>query len=135
MESMFKGCKELKSLNLKKFNTTEVLNMELMFGGCHSLKEIKGINNFKTNNVTNFRQMFQECASLESLDLSNFDTSKVTDMIAMFYKCKSLKNLNLLEFSLPPESTSEMFSFIDKIECNLITNNKNLDNLFKNSYN
>ena len=135
MESMFKCCKELKSLDLKKFNTSEVLNMELMFGGCHSLKEIKGINNFKTNNVTNLRQMFQECNLLESLDLSNFDTSKVTDMIAMFYKCKSLKNLNLLKFSLPPESTSEMFSFIDKKECNLITNNKNLDNLFKNSYN
>ena len=39
-----------------------------MFADCHKLKEIKGINNFNTNNVTKMNTMFQECNELISLD-------------------------------------------------------------------
>ena len=46
--------------------------MEGMFNKCHKLKEIKGINKFNTNNVTNMSTMFGECSILEYLDLSNF---------------------------------------------------------------
>ena len=42
----------------------------------HKLKEIKGINNFNTSQVTNMKSMFNQCNELEYLDLSNFDTSK-----------------------------------------------------------
>ena len=48
-----------------------------MFNECHKLKQIKGINKFNTNIVTNMRVMFQECYELEYLDLSNFNTSNV----------------------------------------------------------
>ena len=58
--------------------------MDRMFGGCNKLKEIKGIDNFKTNNVSNMIAMFQDCNKLEYLDLSNFNTSNVTDMNKMF---------------------------------------------------
>ena len=46
-----------------------------MFNRCKKLKEIKGINNFNTSNVTSMRTMFQECRLVEYLDLSNFNTS------------------------------------------------------------
>ena len=59
-----------------------------MFNECHKLKEIKGINKFNTNKVTDMNTMFQLCKELEYLDLSNFDTSKVTDMSWMFYIIK-----------------------------------------------
>ena len=49
--------------------------MGLMFNECHKLKEIKGMNKFNTNQVTNMSGMFQSCNELEYLDLSNFNTS------------------------------------------------------------
>ena len=67
--------------------------MGFMFAGCNKLKEIKGINQFNTNNVTNMKAIFQECNELISLDLSNFNTSKVTDMEGMFNECHKLKEI------------------------------------------
>ena len=67
--------------------------MEWLFDGCYELKEIKGINNFITNKVTNMRSMFEFCNELESLDLSNFDTSNVTNMENLFHKCRKLKEI------------------------------------------
>ena len=45
--------------------------MNWMFNKCYKLKEIKGLNNFNTNNVTNMQSMFQGSNVLEYLDLSN----------------------------------------------------------------
>ena len=50
-----------------------------MFNFCQKLKEIKGINNFNTVNVTNMKLLFQGCYNLEYLDLSNLNTEKVND--------------------------------------------------------
>ena len=46
-----------------------------MFNNCNKIKEIKGINQFNTNNVTKMNSMFQQCKELIYLDLSNFNTS------------------------------------------------------------
>ena len=69
-----------------------------MFNKCHKLKEIKGINKFNTNQVTNMNTMFHGCNELEYLDLSNFDTSKVNDMGLIFNQCYkiSLPSLSYL---------------------------------------
>ena len=67
--------------------------MDLMFSECYKLKEITGINNFKSNNAINIRGMFQSCNNLEYLDLSNFNTSKVIDMQFMFFECYKLKEI------------------------------------------
>ena len=64
-----------------------------MFNGYSKLKEIKGINNFNTNKVTNMRAMFQECNELVYLNLSNFNTIQVTNMENMFNKCHKLKQI------------------------------------------
>ena len=39
--------------------------------------------------------MFKECSSLSSLDLSNFDTSNVEYIQNMFYDCTNLEYINL----------------------------------------
>ena len=39
--------------------------------------------------------MFDECTSLEYLDISNFKTSQVTSQGYMFYNVESLKYINL----------------------------------------
>ena len=63
------------------FNTNNVTNMEYMFDGCSSLKNLN-LSNFNTNNVTNMKSIFSWCSSL---NLSNFNTNNVTNMKCMFY--------------------------------------------------
>ena len=67
--------------------------MENMFNGCHSLKEINGINKFNTEKVLYMNKMFQDSTSLIYLDLSNFNTSNVENMEYMFNRCKNLKEI------------------------------------------
>jgi len=106
--------------------------MSYMFNECHKLKEIKGINRFITNKVTDMTTMFQECYELKNLDLSNYNTSNVTNMSWMFNKCNNLKYLNLLNFTIKGE-TKNMLTFQNKDKCNFITNNKNLSILYNSS--
>ena len=67
--------------------------MSNMFFNCHKLKEIKGIDKFKTPIVFYMNSMFYNCNELEYLDLSNFDTSMTYDMPYMFNKCFKLKEI------------------------------------------
>jgi len=112
---MFKECKELEYLDLSNFITSNVTDMEIMFYGCHKLKEIKGINNFNTSKVTNMNLMFSECYELEFIDLSNFNTINFTDMTDMFKGCYSLKeikginNFNLLNVTKKSGMFSECY--------------------------
>ena len=77
MYSMFQGCKELESLDLSNFDTSNVIDMGYMFNKCNKLKEIKGIDNFNINKVINMDNMFEECSELKNLDLSKFKDSNI----------------------------------------------------------
>ena len=132
MQSMFEKCNELEYLDLSNFDTSNVTKMNHMFNECHKLKEIKGINKFKTNKVTNMYAMFNECLVLEYLDLSNFDTSNVTNMVGMFNSCNKLKYLNLLNFTINCD-TELMLNFENNKNCQFITNNKDLLELYNSS--
>ena len=68
-----------------------------MFEDCSSLTSLN-LSNFDTSKVTNMFKMFFFCSALTKLDLSNFNTSKVTDMTSMFISCSSLTNLDLSNF-------------------------------------
>ena len=99
MEGMFQDCKELESLDLSNLDTSNVTYMGYFFNNCNNLKEIKGLNNFITNKVTEMQSMFKACYKLEYVDLSSFDTSNVTNMEYIFeecYKLKDIKGLNEL---------------------------------------
>ena len=64
-----------------------------MFNYCIKLKEIKGLNKFITNKVTDMDTMFGNCNELKNLDLSNFNTINVINMSCMFAGCNKLKNI------------------------------------------
>ena len=74
-----------------------VTDMRQMFDNCTSLKTLD-VSNFNTSNVTDMAHMFENCSNLTSLNLSNFNTSKVTDMGYMFFNCSNLKTLDLSNF-------------------------------------
>ena len=126
MSYMFYNCKSLTSLDLNKFRTNNVQYMSYMLYNCSSLNSFSKLTNkFNNTNIINMRGLFQNCKSIETLDLTNFytpnveimwdmfngcnslinliipnfDTSKVIDMQSMFSGCKNLVSLNLSHFN------------------------------------
>ena len=92
LNGLFEWCECIETINFKRFNRNNIINMESMFYECSSLKEIN-FSNFNTNNVTNMYSMFWGCSSLKELNLSKFNINKVTNMKYMFFGCSNeLKN-------------------------------------------
>ena len=78
-------------------NKIAPLTTENLFYALVNLKEIKNMENLDTSYVTDMKNMFNNCQSLESIDLSNFNTSNVTDMSFMFALC-GVKSLDVSSF-------------------------------------
>jgi len=77
---------------------TSLASTAYWFYECYNLVTITGIENLKTDNVTDMQSMFYHCTKLTSLDLSGFKTDNVTNMQSMFYECSRLTSLDLSSF-------------------------------------
>ena len=119
MDSMFRYCKSLTSLDVSKWDTSNVTNMGNMFYNCSSLTTLD-VSNFNTSNVTDMIAMFYNCRSLATLDVSNFNTSNVTNMGGMFYNCSSLTSLDVSNFNTS-NVTNMNNMFISCINLTIIT--------------
>ena len=73
MESMFRLCEALTSLDLTNFNTTNVTSMHLMFDACFALTTIYVSDKFVTTNVTSSSNMFWGCKKLKGYDRNKVD--------------------------------------------------------------
>ena len=73
---LFSDCKCIESINIIKFNRTNINNMCCMFSGCSSLKEIN-FENFNTNNVINMSYMFFNCSSLLEVNFPFINTNNL----------------------------------------------------------
>ena len=110
MTSMFEGCYNITSLDLSSFNTSNAADMNRMFKGCSKLCALD-LSAFGTGNVMSMGSMFSDCYSLKTLDLSGFDTSNVKFMDSMFCDCCNLTELNLSNFNTSKViDMSKMFS-------------------------
>ena len=87
----------LKNLDLRSFDTSNVVNMSYMFEGRRSLETLD-VSSFDTRNVTDMSGMFYSNYKLTTLNVSNFNTSKVVNMSNMFRNCIGLTSLNLSNF-------------------------------------
>ena len=92
MNSMFRDCSSLTSLDVTGFKTDNVTVMCWMFYNCFGLTSLD-VTGFKTDNVTLMSWMFSGCSGLTSLDVTGFKTDNVTDMRAMFEGCSGLKTI------------------------------------------
>ncbi len=70
-------------------------NSSYIFYCFTALKEVNGLENLKTDNVTNLNRLFEKCSSLEKLDMSSWNTSKVTTMAYMFSECKVISEIDV----------------------------------------
>ena len=69
------------------------------FRDMENLESIEGLENLNTSEVMTMFEMFYNCSSLTSLDLSGFDTSKLLVMSYMFYGCSNLTSLDVSRFN------------------------------------
>lgn len=98
MSSMFGGCSKLKNLRIDDFDTANVTNMSGMFYGCSELTSLN-VSNFNTSKVIDMSGMFDRCSKLITLVVDNFDTANVTNMSSMFGGCSELTSLNVSDFN------------------------------------
>ncbi len=95
----FQWCSSLTTINgIENLKTDNVTDMSAMFDYCSGLTSLD-VSGFNTSKVTNMDDMFSNCRALTSLDVSGFDTSKVTNMGYMFYWCSSLTSLDVSGFN------------------------------------
>ena len=64
MKAMFQHCNNFENLDLSSFDTSKVSDMNFMFNDCNKVREIKGISQFKTNELVNTYSMFQDCSNI-----------------------------------------------------------------------
>lgn len=94
MSRMFTLCTNLTSLDMSGFDTSNVKDMSFMFNCCFALESLD-VSGLETSKVTKMTEMFCFCENLTSLDVSRFDMSNVTDIACMFAYCYELESLNL----------------------------------------
>ena len=68
-----------------------------MFYNCSSLTSIN-ISSFKTPKLGYIDRMFANCSSLEIINISNFDTSRVKSNNELFFNCTSLNDIDISSF-------------------------------------
>ena len=94
----FYGFSKLTTItNIRNLKTDNVYSMGDMFWDCESLETID-VSGFNTSNVWDFGGMFGYCFSLKTLDVSHLDTSSSTWMRRMFSGCYNLTSLDVSKF-------------------------------------
>ena len=100
-EGMFYGCSELHTIVFGDRAYTE--NAYQMFSGCTSLENLVDLDKFDLTNNLTFSQMFEYCASLESIELdvkgiyyAPLSDGNDNDFFHMFLGCSSLESVKLV---------------------------------------
>ena len=88
---LFREVISLVNIDLSNFKASNVTDMRDLFNGCKSLETIKLPN--KLQNVITMKNMFNVCKSLKSVNLSNNNLQNVINMKNMFYNCSSLESI------------------------------------------
>ena len=90
--------KTVLTLESNPISMADSSSMSNMFSNCPSLASID-VSGFNTSMVTDMGNMFGDCSHLASVDVSGFDTSKVTSMSNMFSDCSSLESIDVSGFN------------------------------------
>ena len=83
MNSMFKECTRLTSLDLSNWDTSNVTDMGNMFSGCNKLFLLE-ISSWDTSNVTDMGNMFSGCSKLTSIPSLRADSLSISSYVSPF---------------------------------------------------
>ncbi len=97
--SLFTSLDNIKTIaGLENLDWSQVTNMKEMFSYCSSLESVD-LSVINTKNVTDMSGLFSYCSSLKSVDLSSWNTENVIFMAGLFAGCTSLENVDLSSFN------------------------------------
>ena len=99
----------------------DINTLSQMFFNITNLISMYFYSYYKTSYVEDMDEMFYNCHSLTSLDLSSFNTNGVHYMASMFANCTSLKYLDISSFSVTN------FNYIHLFDCRNIFSSINSD--------
>jgi surface protein len=102
--------------------------MKNMFYECSSLTSLD-LSSFDTKSVTTMQNMFSGCGALPTLDITHFNTANVTNMNGMFNNCKSLESIDLSK--LNTDKVTDMSSMFTGCNMNVVFTNRTNDKLNK----
>ena len=128
--SMFYYCHMLEEINIPDDWDVSGLSSSNytaynFFGYCYSLKKIKGISKWNFQLTNSINGMFNNCWSLEELDVSGWNVSTVTNIGSMFSNCWSLKELDISNWHAGnATAVNNMFDYCYSLEEVDITNLK-----------
>ena len=115
MSGMFKDCK-VKHLDLSSLRTNNVTDFSDMFCSCNDLIDLN-VDGFDTSKAKDFHGMFQGCIKLTQLNVKHFNVDNVLHMSCLFSRCLRLKVINLESWDFSQVSdTNEMFAYCEKLE-------------------
>ena len=95
-DGMFKGLNKIKSI--KFYNFKGCSSAFQMFQNCSSLETLN-LSQFNTSEITNMNQMFANSTLLNSIGVSKFELSENVKTDEMFCNCRSLKNIDKSSFT------------------------------------
>lgn len=115
MSGMFKDCK-VKHLDLRNLRTDNVTDFSDMFCSCNDLIDLN-VDGFDTSKAKDFHGMFQGCIKLTQLNVKHFNVGNVLHMSYLFSRCRSLKVIDLEGWNFSQVSdANEMFAYCEKLE-------------------
>lgn len=88
----FSNFSALTSMDLSDFDTSNVTDMNSMFGGCNNLISID-LSSFKTSKLTSITAMFAGCINLTSINFKNATFDNVTSYGGAFSGCSKLAKI------------------------------------------
>ena len=87
-----------------------------MFNTCASLETLD-VSKWNTSACTDMGNMFQLCSNIKRLDVSGWDTSACTNMSYMFNMCASLETLDVSNWDVSKVTTMfNMFNELCRLE-------------------
>jgi surface protein len=101
--------KTRKLIGLEKWNVSNVVNMNGLFGGYPLFTDVSGIVDWDVSNCENFSSLFLRHDTIEYIDLSKWRIKDGTTMASCFGVCSRLNTLGLP--SIPTgANTTNMFN-------------------------
>ena len=115
MRGMFKDCK-VKHLDLRNLRTNNVTDFSNMFCSCNDLIDLN-VDGFDTSQAKDFHGMFQGCIKLTQLSVKHFNVGNVLHMSYLFSRCRSLKVIDLEGWNFSQVmDANEMFGYCEHLE-------------------
>lgn len=104
INQLFRGCPNLKTIDLSQLRATSLVDMASMARGCESLTQVD-LGGITSDKLEDLDMAFQGCKKLASIDLSRFNTVSVLSMDRMFQDCASFTAVDFSHSSMPKISS------------------------------